>query len=165
MATTGKNTVTRSVAPKSLFESAINQISSACTWNQGDMLYFDTTAKILKPMDSEANGEFMCGIARQTIVSGKEVQPYTTLTNGAQAIADLAGPLYGVVAKLKLKSGDAFVAGQLVYAGPSDTDAQTVQTSGTKAVGLYQGAALTAASDSVGEVLIGARYPADTLQF
>ena len=165
MATQNKNTITRSVSPASVFESAINQISSACTWNQGDMLYFDTGTNLIKPVAAEADGQYFLGIARQAIVSGVEPQPYTTLTSGAQAIVDIGGPLYGVVAVVSLNSGDSFTPGCAVYCGPSDTNAQTVQVAGTYAVGIYQGVAITAASSDVGEVYFGHRYPGNVLSF
>lgn len=165
MATTNANTITRSVNPGSMFESAINVISSACTWNQGDMLYFNTGSNIILPVGSDANGQTFLGIARQAIVAGIEPQPYTTLTSGAQAIVDIGGPLYGVVAKVSLKSGDSFTPGCKVYCGPSDTNAQTVSVTGTYDVGTYQGASITAASSDIGEVYFGHRYPTTVLSF
>jgi len=165
MATTNANNITRSVSAASVFESSINVISSACTWNQGDMLYFDTGTGLIKPVASEANGQYFLGVARQAIVSGVEPQPYTTLTSGAQAIVDIGGPLYGVVAVMSLLAGDSFTPGCLVYAGPSDSNAQTVQVAGSYAVGVYQGVAITAAASDQGEVYFGHRYPGNVLSF
>jgi hypothetical protein len=56
-----------------------------------------------------------------------------------------------VIAKLKLKSGDAFVPGGAVYYGG---DAQTVSSTGTNAVGYFQDAAITATSTSEGNVML-----------
>jgi len=48
MATTAKNRIVRQVAPISIFEEASALVSSAISWNQGDLLYLDTTNKLLK---------------------------------------------------------------------------------------------------------------------
>jgi len=151
MATTPKNRIVRSVAPGSIFENAKPLVSSAISWNQGDLLYLDTVNHLLKPLDSDAHAATICGIARQTIVSGKPVSPYQgTAVDAAQAIEALAGPQHGVVAKMLLKAGDSFVPGGLVFYG---TDAQTVSSSGTNLVGVFQGPAITAAAGDEGEVL------------
>lgn len=163
MATTPKNRITRTVNPGSIFESALNVIGSSTSWNQGDLLYYDGSTDTLKPVTTETNGTTFCGIATNTIVEGVPKQPYSTATAGSEAIQSVQGPVYGVIANMKLYTGDSFVSGDPVYVGPSDSDAQTVQASGTKAIGIYQGPDITAASDSTGEVLLGHRYPGDTL--
>ena len=137
---------------KSMFEDALNLISSAISWNQGDLLYLDTTAHLLKPLDSDAHAASVCGIARQSIVSGKLYPVYQgTQVDAAGAIESVAGPQVGVIASLKLKSGDAFVPGAAVYFGG---DAQTVSVTGTYIVGYFQDAAITANASSVGNVLL-----------
>lgn len=152
MATTAKNRIVRQVAPISVFEDATALVSSAISWNQGDLLYLDTTNNLLKPLASDANAAKVCGIARQTIVSGKLSPVYQgTQVDASTAIEALAGPQAGVIAKLKLKSGDAFVPGQSVYYGG---DAQTVATTGTNAVGVFQDAAITAGASSEGLVML-----------
>lgn len=152
MPTIAKNRIVRSVSPNSLFEEAKPLISSAISWNQGDLLYLDTVNNLIKPLASDANAATILGIARQSIVSGKPVSPYQgTAVDAAQAIENLGGPQFGVVAKMLLKSGDAFIPGGAVYYGG---DAQTVSSAGTNSVGVYQGPALTAASGSEGEVAL-----------
>lgn len=152
MPTIAKNRIVRSVSPNSLFEEAKALISSAISWNQGDLLYLDTATNLIKPLASDANGATMLGIARQSISSGKPISPYQgTSVDAAQAIENLAGPQFGVIAKMILKAGDSFVPGGSVYYGG---DAQTVSSTGTNAVGVYQGAAITAASGDQGEVMI-----------
>lgn len=152
MATTPKNRIVRQVAPKSMFESAKALIDSTISWNQGDLLYLDTTNHLLKALDSDAHAATVVGIARQTVVSGKLKPVYQgTDVDASVAIEDVAGPQVGVIAKLKLKAGDAFVAGGAVY---YSTDAQTVSSSGTNLVGYFQDAGLTAVSGDEGSILL-----------
>lgn len=152
MATVAKNRIVRQVAPISLFEEAIALVSSAVSWNQGDLIYLDTVNNLLKPMASDANCATICGIARQTIISGKPAPVYQgTAVDAAAAIEGIAGPQAGVIAKMKLKSGDAFVPGGSVYYGG---DAQTVSSTGTNVVGIFQDAAITAGATSEGNVML-----------
>ena len=154
MATTPKNNITRSVRPGSIFESALALISSAVSFNQGDLLYLDATNHLIKPVTGDADGATVLGIARNTVVSGKLISSYSgTAVDASQAIEDVAGPQFGIIAKLKLKSGDAFVPGGAVYA--SSTDAQTVSSTGTNKIGIFQDASITASSGSQGNVLVG----------
>lgn len=153
MATTAKNNIVRSVRPGSIFESALAVISSAVSFNQGDLLYLDTTNHLIKALDSDAHGANAMGISRATIVNGKLISPYSgTAVDASQAIADIAGPQYGVIALLNLKSGDSFVPGGSVYYGG---DAQTVSSVGTNPIGIFQDSAITAVSGSTGKILIG----------
>jgi hypothetical protein len=87
MATTAKNRIVRQVAPISLFEDATALVSSAISWNQGDLVYLDTTNHLLKALDSDAHAATICGIARQTISSGKPYPVYQgTQVDAAAAI-------------------------------------------------------------------------------
>lgn len=155
MATTPKNRITRSVAPYSLFESAKALISTAISFNQGDLLWLDTVNHLVKPVTADADAATFLGIARVTISSGVLVSPYQgTAVDAAVAISDVPGPQAGVIAKMKLKAGDSFVPGGAVYA--SSVDAQTVAATGTNAIGKFQGAAITAVSGDEGEVMLKA---------
>jgi hypothetical protein len=152
MPTTAKNRIVRQVAPKSMFESAKALIDSTISWNQGDLCYLDTTNHLIKALDSDAHAAEVIGIARQTLVSGRPKPVYTgTDVDAATAIEDIAGPQVGVIARLKLKAGDAFVAGGEVYYGG---DAQTVSSTGTNLVGYFQDAGLTAVSGDEGNILL-----------
>lgn len=166
--TAAKNTIIRSVNPGSVFESAIKQINSTVSFNQGDILVWDDTNKVLKVPTAESEHSTFLGIARCTIVSGKLASPYSgTAVDAAAAISDIPGPLYGIVAQATLKGGDSLTAGQLVYGRPEE-GTRCVQSTGTKAIGVYQGPAVTggpSTSPTVVEVLFGHRYPADTLSF
>jgi hypothetical protein len=154
MATTAKNRIVRQVAPNSVFPDLTSLVSSACTWNQGDLLYLDTATHLVKPLDTDNHAQYQLGIAVQSVVAGKPKAVYTgTAVDGSTAIEALAGPVFHVVAKMKLKSGDSFVPGAVVYYGG---DAQTVSVTGTYDVGVYQGPALTAASGSEGNVYLSA---------
>jgi hypothetical protein len=150
---TAKNRIARSVAPKSVFAEAQPLVDSTVDYLQGDLLFLDSG--LIKPVTADADGATILGIAPQTIVDGKPKAVYSgTAVDAAQAIEAIAGPVYGVIAKLKLKSGDVFAAGDLVYA--TAVDAQTVSSAGTNPVGVFQGPGVTAVSGSEGLVLLGA---------
>jgi len=153
MATTPKNRIVQSVAPRSIFPDVSALVDATVSYNQGDLLFLD--GSLIAPVTGDADGEFILGIAPQTVVLGKPRSAYQgTAVDAAQAIEALAGPVYGVVAKLKLKVGDSFTPGVLVYA--TAVDAQTVSITGTHPIGIFQGAAVTAVSGSEGPVLLGA---------
>lgn len=160
-----KNTITRSVAPKSIFEDASAVTSTTEDYNQGDLMVFDTSAKTVIKATNEASGANFLGVAIETVVDGKLKKPYVTDVDASSAITALPGPVYCVVAKCILKTGSTLTAGQLVYLDPV-TSTRGVQPTGTKAIGVYQGAALSGSAAGLEvEVLLGARYPSDTLLF
>lgn len=153
MPTIAKNRIVQSIAPKSLFPEASVVVDSTVSYNQGDLLFLDSG--LLAPVTADADGATILGIAPQTVVLGKPKSAYSgTAVDAAQAIEALSGPVYGVVAKLKLKSGDSFVPGGAVYA--CAVDAQTVSSVGTNQIGVFQDAAVTAGALSEGKVLLGA---------
>ena len=156
-----KNRIVRSIKPGSIFESAKNVIDTTISFEQGDLMYFDDTANLIKKVTSDANAATFLGIATQTVVNGKYKAVHTTDVDASVSIDDINGPVYGVIAKMKLKVGDAFNPGDLVYVG---SDAQEVSSSGTKAIGVYQGKVIAAAvSGDEGEILLGHRFPGDVL--
>lgn len=160
---TSQNNIVRSVAPKSVFESAKPVLSSAVTYNQGDLIYFDTSAKLIKPVAVTGNAATVIGVARQKIVSGIAPSPYQgTLTDSSEAISDVAGPVYGVVAFMTLTTGDAFNPGDKVYMVASAPQTVTSSDPGNGySVGIFQGAAVaSAAAGQTGDILIGSRLPA-----
>jgi hypothetical protein len=166
MATVQPNNIKISVAPKSIFELLNGAlVASDEAWEQGDFLVYDSVNNLVTTPSDEAACVTFLGIARQTIVDGKEQQPYVTATSAAQAKVGLAGPLYGVVAEFYLKASDTFTQGALVYVDPT-SNLKTVQATGTKAIGVFQDPTVaSAAAGSVGNVLVGARYPSDALRF
>lgn len=162
------NNIVREVSPKSIFEDA-TAVVGTLTCAQGDLIYLNTTSHVLANASggAETNGATFLGVARVALTSGKIVSPYQgTAVDAAQASGQACpGPLYGVVAKLTLKTGDALVAGGSVYLDPG-TGAQGVTSTGTKAIGIYQGPAISSAvAGQQIEVLVGTRYPADSLSF
>jgi hypothetical protein len=160
-----KNNIVRSVAPKSLFESALPVLDNTVTYNQGDLIAFDTNNGVLK---AAATGDIdnLLGVARQTLIDGVMPSPYQgTAVDASQAIEDVAGPVYGIVASMVLLNGDTFNPGDKVYL-TADPQTVTVTNPGSgKNCGIYQGRAITAGSASVGDVLIGARYGLSGIQF
>lgn len=158
--TTATNRVFREVRVSSLFMSAKNAISSAVSWNQGDLLYLDTSAHLIKVVAATGNAATILGVAVNTVISGKLQGPYAGLTavNAAEAIADLAGPVFGVEALMILNTGDAFVTGGKVYL--CNATAQTVSStdpSDANFIGYFTGAATTAAAGQQGTVFLIAR--------
>ena len=152
MATTPKNRIVQSVSPKSIFPEVSPLVDATVSYNQGDLLFLD--GSLIAPVTGDADGEFILGIAPQTVVLGKPKSAYSgTSVDAAQAVEALAGPVYGVVAKMKLKVGDSFTPGCGIFC--SSVDAQTVSATGTNLIGVYQGPAITAVAGSEGPVLLG----------
>lgn len=155
------DTRVRAVAPKSLFESALSVISSSSTWYRGDIVCFDTSSKILRVVSATTDSANVCGMAKQSISSGKPISPYQgTAVDAAVAIQDIAGPEYGTVWGLKVKTGDSLVKGCKVYlADGQDSQTVTVSDPGDgNHIGIYQGGTATAAAGVRYPVLVGARY-------
>lgn len=165
MATTAQNNIVKSVAPKSVFPDASQLITSAINYNQGDLLYLDTTNHLIKALDSDAHAANLLGVAMDTVVKGIIQRPYTTAVDGSAAAGAIQGPVYGVVASFTIHTGDAVNPGDLVYAG---ADAQTVTTASgnSHAVGVYQGATIaSAAAGTKINCLVGSQYPGGALVF
>ena len=121
---------------KTMFESGKAVVSSASNWNQGDLVYLDTTNHILNRVSSTAHAISIQGVADNVVTSGKLAGPYDGLTavDAAQVTPDFAGSRYGVVASMKLVSGQAYNVGAKVYLWDSglvsSVDSQTVYPSG-----------------------------------
>ena len=160
MATTPQNNIVRSVSPKSIFESAIPVLSTAVNYNQGDLLCYDGSNKVLITATT-GNIANLLGVARQTVVNGIVKSPYQgTAVDASQGFSDMAGPVYGIVAFFNGKVGDSFTPGCLVYLG-SDAQTVTVTDPGSNDhIGIYQGRTQTGATGSTVDVLVGARYSA-----
>ncbi len=149
----------------SMFESALGVIDNTVTINQGDLICLKSG--LLANASAEADGASFLGISRVSLVNGKILSPYQgTAVDGAQAIVDIAGPIYGCVARLSLKAGDTVAPGALVYLNPAN-GTFSVQAAGTKAIGIYVGySSITGAvGGSPIEVRLGCRFPSDALIF
>lgn len=123
MATTPKDTLRRIVAGrKSIFMDAKNQVDSTVSYNQGDLIAL--VGGKLKAIVAAGDTQYFLGVAPQTVASGVPVGPYVGLATTPAAGA-LPGPIYGDVHEMKLKNGDSFTVGCLVYAAYG-VDSQTV---------------------------------------
>lgn len=165
MSTIAQNNIVREVAPKSLFESALPVLSTAVTLNQGDLVAFDNTNKIIKAVTGSGDGAQILGVSPVTLVNGLMPSPVQgTAVDASQAIEDMSGPIYGVVAFFNATAGDAWKPGDKVYIG---ADAQTVTSAAAgSSVGIYQGRAIaSAASGQHLDVLVGARFGMTDIHF
>lgn len=162
----GKNTITRDVRRASVFESAINVISSALSFKQGDFLVFNTSTNLLQLPVAETDGDTFVGVATVSVSSGKLIGPYTGIPDAVSnsSINDVPGPVYGVIAKCVAKTGIALSPGGLVYLDPA-TGTRGIAATGTKAIGVYQGAAIASAvAGQEVEILICCRFPGDAIK-
>jgi hypothetical protein len=160
------NNLIREVNPgRSLFASLKPVLSTSCNWNQGDILAYDATNNIVNAVTGTGSSANVVGVAVNTIVSGVMPSPYQgTAVDASAAIEDAAGPLFGNVFSMALKTGDSWVPGQKAYL---TSDPQTLTSAVTgNAVGIFQGAAVTsAASGTYGDFLMGAAYNLSALTF
>jgi len=162
-----KNTIVREVGRKSIFESAINVISTAVSFNQGDLLVLNDTSNLIAIPAAETEGNTFLGVATVSILNGKLIGPFTGIPDAVttSAVSDIPGPVYGVIAKCVAKTGIALNPGDPIYLDPA-TGTRGVTNTGTKIIGIYQGPVVaSAAAGSEIEVLIGARHNGDTLKY
>jgi hypothetical protein len=151
MASTPKNRIVRSPAPNTFFGDAFPVVDATISWNQGDLLYYDIVAFLIKPVTADADAATILGIAQQTILNGKPYPVYLgTQVDASAAIEALAGPVFGVEAKMKLNVGDTFTPGLPVFA--TAVDAQTISSAGLNPVGYFVGPLVTAVAGSEGVV-------------
>ena len=153
---------------ESLFENGQDAVSASSTWYQGDLMCFDTSSNILRVVAATTDAVTLVGIADNTVIGGKLLGPYAglTATDAAEKGPGFAGPKYGVIASLVLKTGDALAVGAKVYlADGLDTKSVSATDPGDhNYIGIYQGPAAIS-SATAGQkinVLLGARYPAAT---
>lgn len=162
----GKNTEVKIIAPKQIMPDAKPVVSSATNFAQGDILILDTSTHLLRAPTAEGECSACMGIAAIDVSNGKPLSPYTgTAVDAAAAVPALDGPIYGNTFKMLAKGSDAFNPGDMVYAYIAG-GTRYVSSSGTKAIGVYQGAAIASAvAGQEIECLIGARFPNDALKF
>lgn len=163
---TAVNNLIREVNPgRSLFASLLPVLSTSSTWNQGDILAYDATNKILNAATGSGSGANVVGFAVNTMVKGIMPSPYQgTAVDASAAIEDAAGPLFGNVGSFLIKTGDSFNPGDPCYL---TGDPQTLTATATgSSVGIYQGMPITSApSGTNGDFLIGARWQQAGLTF
>lgn len=161
----GVNSTARKIATKMRFVDIANKVSGSTTFNQGDHLIFDTTTNLVRKATLETEGATYLGIAPVSIVNGKYPASYVTDVDASVGRTALPGPTYGDVHRVMLKAGDAILPGDMVFLDPA-SGSRFVSVTGTKNIGVYQGAALTGAAGGTEiEVLIGSRFPNDVLEF
>lgn len=140
------NTMTLSVATRSVFPDAHALIDSTIDWTQGGFIWLDTATQLLKPLTVETQSASFAGVAPVTLVDGKYPPAYLTDVDASVGEPSIPGPQYGSAYQCKLKAGDAIVPGQFLYADPATGVNGVTVTVGTAVVGVYQGKALTAAA-------------------
>lgn len=150
------NRIVKSVAPKWLYNDIKNLVSSAVTFNQGDLLYLDTTNHLVKAVPTSGataalDGSTVLGIATCSVAAGVVKGPYAGLSDN-DAVSGLnsaiQGPVYGVEVKLVLKTGDALTSGSKVYLDAANGTHHCTATAGSSAneIGYYAGPAIASAS-------------------
>lgn len=161
------NTEVKIIAPKQILPDIRGMVGNASTWAQGDLLMFDTSAHVVRPLANEGEAASLLGIAQQDAASGVPVGPYGSLAGGAnvKSIA-LNGPIYGNTYTMIVKTGNSIALGAAVFSSPADGP-QVIAATGTVAIGVYVGhvAISSAAAGTKAEVLIGAQYPNTVLKF
>lgn len=166
--TTAINNIVRGGAQgRSLFPSALPFLDDSVDYNQGDLLCYDGTNKVLVTAATGNVANFL-GVAVNTVVEGKPRSPYPGVPVN-EAASDMAGPLFSVVVSLTLDTGSSLDPGDLVYlsaVGPQNVADTDPATGGS--IGIYMGAQGVISSSAAGQkidVLIGARYGMGSLVF
>lgn len=168
MAAPLQSRITRSISPKSIFEDLQGKVAATTDFSTGDLLIWNATNVAVELPTVETQGSTFLGISDVSVLDGVLKGPYTGITdnNAATPSYEIKGPIYGVYAMVVLKTGESLALGGAVYLDPA-TGTRGVAASGTKQIGTYVGA--TAISGSAAglqiEVLLGSRFPADTLKF
>lgn len=162
----GKQTIVKDVALKQIFPDIKNVTASTASYSQGDHIVFDSTLHIARAPTAESEGSSYLGISMLDVSSGKPLSPYSgTAVDAAQAVPAMDGPAYGVTNMYVLKTGDSLSPGVSIYIDLA-TGSRGVASTGTKAIGVYQGAAISGSAAGLEiECLVGARFPNDVLKF
>ena len=121
---------------------------------QGDMVYFDTSAKVVKPVASNANAQYLAGVA---------AQPSFVNVYGTKKYVAGLQVLVGNIHSMGTVAGQTYAHGDALY---YSTDAQTVTPTDPGSgnivghVWLKDGqAAVAGASGTEVECLMIAQYP------
>lgn len=141
-------------------------VDGSFDYNQGDLVYFDAGAAIVKALDSDAHAAFLAGVA----LRGSFLAPYTAqnLSSGPGIQKNYYNDALvgiGCIASFKTMVGETYVDGTVLYAG---ADAQTVTTvAGNHSVGVVKlpsgGDAITGAVGVEVPVLVIPQIPIQTL--
>lgn len=129
MATVNQNAVKYGVGSGEGYDKVVHPCNDASfPIKQGELVYLDTSAHIIKPVASDANAATLAGVA---------LQPSHVSSNldNSSAISAQKSVVVGskVVAFFKTTAAETYHHGDLVYVG---ADAQTITTvAGSNAIG------------------------------
>ena len=134
-------------------------------FNQGDMLYFDSVAKIVKPLDTDAHAAALVGVAlRAAFLALYTAQNLATGPGIQKNYFNTALVGLGCIASMKTTVGETYTDGVALYVG---ADAQTVTTvAGSHSVGVVKlpnGDSITGAAGIEVPVLVIPQVPVQTL--
>lgn len=164
MAAYGTNNVNTQVGGRTLFPDVKYFTNSSISYNQGDLLIFDTANNVVRAASAESECASFLGIAALDVVNGYPRSPYSTQVDGSQGIVAIPGPQYGDTFNMVLQTGSTLAPGAAIYGKPVAVGVEPntlVAATGTYQIGIYQGGAITSsAAGTMIEVLIGARWPA-----
>jgi len=140
------NFIVREIAPQAIFESILDLLDTADSFEQGDHLAL--VGGKVQNLTAVGDTATYLGISRVTVVSGKIKQPYTTDVDASQGVLSVAGPQYGVEALFEAKAADAFNPGDLVSVdGANLTRGVTITIASASAgIGFYNGPAIASAA-------------------
>ena len=119
MSTVNTNVVSYGIINGQGFKSIHVPISSSFPINQGDLVYFDTVAKIAKPVATDANAATLLGVA----LTPSKVSSNLDNPSAPAEKAIMVG--WDVVANLKTTASETYATGTVVYEG---ADSQTITT-------------------------------------
>ncbi len=155
MTTVNKNPVLHGIVSGEglLQHQSVPCSNTTAPFHQGDLLYWDSSAHLAKPVDSDANAAYLIGVALKASIVN------SNLDNTAVG-EPCVNTGYGVVAPFKTTAGQTLNHGDLVYIG---ADAQTITnaTGNSYAVGSVSlppgGSAISGATGVLAPVLVYSR--------
>lgn len=161
----GVNPIARRVARNTLYADIKALITSSVSFNAGDLLIMNTSSHIVALPASETDGANFIGVAVVTVVSGQVASAISTDVDASVAAGSIPGPEFGDEYKVILSAGLTAHPGDKLYLDPT-TGSRNVAVTGTKPVGIYVGATITAVTGGSEIVAkLGVRYPSDALIF
>lgn len=159
------NTLVKRIATKSVFADIKLMVDVSSDFTQGDLVVFNTSSKKIVLAADETDGANFLGVMPVTLVDGKYPAVYNTDVDAAVGTPALPGPEYGSEYLVNIKAGEVLTVGCDLYLDPA-SGSRSVQVTGTKAVGIYQGKAVTVPTGGLEiSMLVGCRRPNDVLKF
>lgn len=166
MATTPKDNIVKAVGFDVRKVNYPLSSGGSFDFNQGDLLWFDSSAKYVKPLDSDAHAAYLVGVAlRSAALSIYVAQNVAGGPAASKQYYNDALVGIGCIASMKTTVGETYEDGTVLYAG---ADAQTVTTvAGAHSVGVAKliagGAAITGAAGVEVPVLVIPQIPVQSL--